>query len=110
MSLAQEVNRYIDAKSPWKTIKEDRALAATPIYVALCALSGLKTMLYPFLPFSSQKLHKLLGFEGDVKAAGWKISLPVPGQRLPSPEPLFVKLEERIIEEESSRLGQACCL
>lgn len=108
MSLAQEVNRYIDAKSPWKTIKEDRALAATPIYVALCALSGLKTMLYPFLPFSSQKLHTLLGFEGDVESAGWKVSLPLPGQRLPSPNPLFVKLEERIIEEESSRLGQAC--
>ena len=110
MSLAQEVNRYIDVKSPWKTIKEHRALTTTPIYVALSALSGLKTMLYPFLPFSSQKLHNFLGFEGDVATAGWKLSLPLPGQKLPPPEPLFVKLEEKMIKEESSRLGQAFCL
>jgi methionyl-tRNA synthetase len=64
----------------------------------------LKTLLYPFLPFSSQKLHRLLGFEGQLEDTGWTIVFPTPGQKLDSPEPLFVKLEERIAAEESAKL------
>ncbi|MFC1897571.1 methionine--tRNA ligase [Chloroflexota bacterium] len=106
MSLAQEANRYLDEKSPWKVIKEDRQAAATSLYVALCIISRLKTMLYPFLPFSSQKLHAFLGFEGSVEDDGWQSHLPLPGQKLLPPEPLFSKLDEGLVEEETSQLGQ----
>ncbi|MFC1928116.1 methionine--tRNA ligase [Chloroflexota bacterium] len=105
MSLAHETNRYLDEKSPWKVIKEDRQAAATPLYTALCVISCLKTVLYPFLPFSSQKLHEYLGFEGRVEDYGWQSHLPLPGQKLLPPQPLFTKLDEGLIEEETSRLG-----
>ncbi|MFC2022620.1 methionine--tRNA ligase [Chloroflexota bacterium] len=105
MALAQAANRYLDYRSPWKVIKEDKPAAAGPLYVAMYVISCLKTVLYPFLPFSSQKLHRLLSFEGDVEGCGWKLQRPEPGQKLPEPEPLFSKLEERLVEEESSRLG-----
>ena len=105
MSLAQETNRYLDDKSPWKVIKEDKKIAATSLYVAISVISCLRTALYPFLPFSSQKLSEFLGFEGSVEDDGWRLHLPEAGQRLMPPEPLFSKLEEGIIEEESSRLG-----
>ncbi|HEY50222.1 MAG TPA: methionine--tRNA ligase, partial [Dehalococcoidia bacterium] len=72
MAVAQESNRYLDDKSPWKVIKENRQAAATSLYVALHVIANLKTMLYPFLPFSSQKVHEYLGFEGSVEKAGWK--------------------------------------
>jgi methionyl-tRNA synthetase len=107
MSIAHEANRYLDEKSPWKVIKEDRQAAANSLYVALCVISHLKTMLYPFLPFSSQKLHKLLGFEGSIEDYGWQSHLPSPGQRLLPPEPLFAKLDEGLIAEETSRLGHS---
>jgi len=107
MSLAQETNRYLDEKSPWKAIKENRQAAATSLYVALCVISHLKTMLYPFLPFSSQKLHEYLGFEGRVEDYGWQPNLPPPGQKLLPPQPLFSKLDEGLAEEETSRLGHA---
>jgi methionyl-tRNA synthetase len=107
MSLAQEANRYLDEKSPWKIIEQDRQASATALYVVLSVLSCLKTALYPFLPFSSQRLHQLLGFDGDVKDDGWKLHLPLSGRELPSPTPLFVKLEEKLIEEETGRLGEA---
>ncbi len=106
MSLAQEANRYLDAQSPWKMIKEDRTKAATALYVAIGAISQLKTMLYPFLPFSSQKLHEYLGFTGQVADFGWMSHLPAPGQKLVPPQPLFTKLEEKLAEAETSRLGQ----
>ena len=106
MSLAQETNRYLDEKSPWKTIKQDRLASATALYVALCLISHLKTMLYPFLPFSSEKLHELLGFKGNIEDYGWELHSPPPGQKLLPPEPLFSKLDEELIEEETGRLGQ----
>jgi len=104
MLLAQETNRYLDEKSPWKTIKQDRQKSATALYVAISVLSCLRTVLYPFLPFSSQKLHEFLGFEGRVEDDGWQLRFPSPGQRLLPPEPLFYKLDEGLIEEETSRL------
>jgi len=107
MSLAQETNRYLDKKSPWKVIKEDKPAAADSLYVALCAISCLKTALYPFLPFSSQRVHEYLGFEGRLQDYGWQPAPPPPGQKLLEPKPLFTKLEEKLVEEETARLGQA---
>ncbi len=105
MSLAQEANRYLDEKSPWKTIKQDRQASATALYVAISVLSCLRTVLYPFLPFSSQRLHEFLGFKGSVEDDGWQLRSPSPGQRLLPPEPLFSKLDEELADEETSRLG-----
>jgi methionyl-tRNA synthetase len=107
MSLAQETNRFLDEKSPWKTIKLDRAVAATSLWVAIAVISDLKTMLYPFLPFSSQRVHEYLGFAGTVEAAGWVSARPPSGQKMVSPQPLFAKLDEKLAEEETARLGQA---
>jgi methionyl-tRNA synthetase len=106
MHIAHETNQYLDEKSPWKNIKVDRQAAADSLYVTLYVISCLKTALYPFLPFSSQKVHEYLGFEGKVEDYGWQPTVPVPGQKLLPPQPLFVKLDEEIIEEETSRLGQ----
>jgi len=105
MMIAQEANQYLDRKSPWKVIKEDRQAAAESLYVALYVISCLKTALYPFLPFSSQKLHSYLGFEGVVEDYGWQPQSLLPGQKLLPPEPLFSKLDEGLVEEETSRLG-----
>ncbi len=107
MSLAQEANRYLDEKSPWKVIKEDRQSAAKSLYAALCVIADLKTMLYPFLPFSSQKLHEFLGFTGNIEDCGWQSNAPPPGQKLLPPQPLFSKLDDSLIEEETQKLGQA---
>ncbi|MBE9482633.1 MAG: methionine--tRNA ligase [Chloroflexi bacterium] len=105
MSLAQETNRYLDKKSPWKTIKQDRQSSATALYIAISVLCCLRTALYPFLPFSSQKLHEFLGFKGNIEDGGWQLNFPSPGQRLLPPEPLFSKLDEGLVEEETKRLG-----
>ena len=106
MALAQEANRYLDDKSPWKVIKENRKVAATSLYVALQIITQLKTMLYPFLPFSSQKLHEYLGFTGSIEDYGWNWQELPPGQKLLPPQPLFSKLDDSLVEEETEKLGQ----
>jgi len=105
MYIAHEANRYLDEKSPWKVIKEDKKAAADSLYVTIYVISQLKTMLYPFLPFSSQKLHEFLGFTGSVEKSGWQLHSPLPGQKLLPPEPLFAKLDDSLVEEETARLG-----
>ncbi|MFC1929658.1 methionine--tRNA ligase [Chloroflexota bacterium] len=106
MEFAQKANQYLDRKSPWKVIKEDRQASADSLYIALYAISCLKTVLYPFLPFSSQKVHEFLGFTGNVEEAGWQPHPPKPGQKLQEPHPLFTKLDDSLVEEETKRLGQ----
>ena len=107
MGLAQEVNRYLDDKEPWKRIKQERQDAATSLYVALSVISCLRTILYPFLPFSSEKLHRLLGFEGTVQDSGLSAVRLPPGQKLATPEPLFTKLDDSVVAEETAKLERA---
>ena len=106
MSLAQETNRYLDNQAPWRTLREDRPTAATSIWVTLCAISGLKTVMYPFIPFSAESLHSYLGLPGRLQDTGWTAQQPMPGQAMPAPSPLFAKLDESVAERESKRLEQ----
>ena len=105
MSLAQEANRYLDEQAPWKSIKVERQASARSVYTALSVLSTLKSSFYPFLPFSSEKLHSFLGFDGSVKEVGWKFQPLGLGQKLRQPQPLFVKLDDSIVAQETSRLS-----
>ena len=104
MSLAQAGNRYIDEKSPWKVIKTDRTAAATALYTTMCVLTALRTAMYPFLPASSEKLNEYLGFTKPVQSFGWKLELPEPGQKMVAPQPLFIKLDDKVAEAENQRL------
>jgi methionyl-tRNA synthetase len=105
MALAQAANRYLDDKAPWKVIKENRPAAASSLYVALSIIAQLKTLFYPFLPFSSQRVHEYLGFTGKLEDSRWKWQDLPEGQRLREPQPLFKKLDDSIIEEETGRIG-----
>ena len=107
--LAQEANRYLDAKAPWRAIRNDRQDAATTLYTALQVINCLKVILTPFLPFSSQKLHGYLGFDGAVEKEPWEFAPLVNaiqgGQALRPPAPLYVKLDAEAVAAESQRLG-----
>jgi methionyl-tRNA synthetase len=133
MRVATTVNQYVSEQAPWVAIKDDPDRAATIIYTALRAIDGIKILLTPILPFSSQRLHEYLGYEGYIAGplefreetegdtshmvlAGdyeswvgrWEPSqLPV-GQSLRVPRPLFVKLDpEKVMETELTRMADA---
>jgi methionyl-tRNA synthetase len=133
MALAREANRYLEGKGPWFQIKEDAEAAGTTIYVALKAIDSLKVLFAPFLPFSSERLHEYLGYEGTLfgrsytdtfeeeggrvhetlcydpsgATGAWRPSELSPGQALRESEPLFKKLDESVVEEELARIGAA---
>ena len=101
MGLAQEANAYLNETEPWKTLKTDRERTATSLYVAICVINALKVVLYPFLPFSSQRIHEQLGFSGAMESGGWEAVRPEPGARLREPEALFPKIETAVAEGEA---------
>ena len=107
--LAQECNRYLDARAPWQAIKEDRAHAARSLGTTIQVLNCLKVMLSPYLPFTSQKLHGFLGFDGDVTDEPWDFDALVgaikPGGMLRNPSNLYTKLDDDVAEQEASQLG-----
>lgn len=131
MRLAALVNSYLSEQEPWKVIKSDRERAATIWYVALRCVASLRVIFTPFLPFSSQRLHEYLGYDGYIAGplefreyteehgqshrvltgdyttwvGRWEpATLPV-GQALREPRPLFKKLDEQVVEEELARMG-----
>lgn len=132
MSLAHEANRYLNLKEPWKQIKTDPTAAGTTVYVALRVIDTLKTLLAPFLPFTCQRLHSYLGYDGELfgrqytqevqelerrhlalryDAAGatgrWAVSALPGGQNLREPAALFLKLEPSVIDVEIERMTGA---
>ena len=108
MSLAQAANRYLDHQAPWQTIYTDPATAATTLWTVMTVINCLKKALYPYLPFSCEKLHAMMGFGGSVAEEGWDWSPEdlKPEQRLQKPAPLFKKLDEDIAERETERIGR----
>jgi methionyl-tRNA synthetase len=103
MRLARHGNQYVDAKEPWKLVKSDKEAAGTALWVGLNIISTLRTVFYPYLPSSADKIHSMLFTDSDTLADGWVRREIVPGSTLEKPMPLFKKLDESIIEEEISR-------
>jgi len=132
LRLAALVNQYLTTNEPWKLVATDRDRAGTVLYVALRSVDSLKVMLTPYLPFSSQKLHEYLGYEGVIAGApdrrsvsesdgsthdvltgdyttwsgSWAPPGLSPGQRLREPQPLFRKLDPSIVGEELRRMEE----
>ena len=105
MAAAREANRYVEENAPWKLLKEDRDRCATVLHTALTAINGIKTALYPYLPFTCERLHTYLGLPGTIQDAGWQLTTPEPGASLHESQPLFKKLDPELIEAEEARLG-----
>ncbi len=108
-SLAQDANRYLDATAPWKSIKIDRQDAATALWASIAVINCLKVVLYPFLPFSAQRLHEFLGFDGRIEEEQWDFDAILngveAGKSLRAPSPLYTKLDAQVVEDEVQRLG-----
>ncbi len=107
MAYARECNRVLTEEEPWKKIKTDEDAVRGTLWVCAQAIGHLGAMLEPFLPFTSEKIFKLLNLEGE------KISWPMPaeivpkGHKLAEPFLLFEKIEDKLVEEQMQKLEDA---
>jgi methionyl-tRNA synthetase len=65
MGVVGAANKYLSDTEPWKLKNTDPDRMASVLHVALQVVSDAKTLLTPFLPSSSAKVHTALGGEGD---------------------------------------------
>ncbi|HJP28140.1 MAG TPA: methionine--tRNA ligase [Dehalococcoidia bacterium] len=104
MRLARHGNQYIDSKEPWKVVKTDKEAAGTALWVGLNIIATLRTVFYPFMPTTADKIHGMLFTESNTLTDGWDRRVIVAGAPIEKPTPLFRKLDDSIIEEENARL------
>jgi methionyl-tRNA synthetase len=130
MRVVAAVNGYLSDQAPWK-LKEDRARMGTVLFVAAQAISDCRTLLSPFLPFSTQAVHETFGGTGVVSPMpritevegldgdpsypmltgdysgfpAWESVPVVPGTAVGPPTPIFTKLDPSVADEELARLA-----
>ena len=104
MNLARIGNKYLADAEPWKVVKTDPERVKTVLFLSLQLVANLATAFEPFLPFSSERLRRMLGME----AAEWdrlgSIDLLPAGKQLAEPELLFEKIDDSVIEAQVQKL------
>jgi methionyl-tRNA synthetase len=132
MGVVGAANKYLSDMEPWKLRTADPDRMASVLHVALQVVDDVKTMLTPFLPSSSSRVHAALGGSGEWAAmpdlvevdeptapgspsysvltgdydtgARWE-SVPIEvGRAMAPPTPVFTKLDPSVVDEELARL------
>ena len=104
MALARMGNKYLADTEPWKLAKTDMPRVATILNISLQLVANLAIAFEPFLPFSSEKLRKMLNMDSfDWAELGHTDLLPA-GHRLATPELLFEKIEDDVIQAQVDKL------
>ena len=106
MNMARLGNKYLADEEPWKLIKTDPERVKTVMYVALQIATALAVACEPFLPFTSEKLKRML----QLGAITWEnlktnaTELLKAGHLIGTAELLFEKIEDAAIEKQLQRL------
>lgn len=104
MNLARIGNKYMTECEPWKVWKTDPERVKTVLYISLQLVANLAIAFEPFLPFSSEKLRRLI----QMDTCDWNLlgnhDLLKAGHQLAEPELLFDKIEDETIELQLKKL------
>lgn len=104
MDLCRFANKYFNDKAPWETRQARPDVCAATLNICLQTMLALGILMEPVLPFSSEKVKKMLNLDEDLK---WddvgKKELPV-GKKLGAAEILFSKIEDDAIQKETQKL------
>jgi methionyl-tRNA synthetase len=132
MGVVAAANKYLSDMEPWKLKNADPDRMASVLHVALQVVDDVKTLLTPFLPRSSSRVHELMGGTGpwavmpdlvevdEPTAAGspsysvltgdyqteasWASRAITVGSPIQAPAPVFTKLDVGVVDEELKRL------
>ena len=105
MNLARIGNRYITECEPWKVWKTDPKRVETILNISLQLVANLAIAFEPFLPFSSEKLRKMINMPNFEWTQLGSTNLLKAGTQLGEPELLFEKIEDEVIERQLKKLA-----
>ena len=105
MNLARIGNRYITECEPWKVWKTDPKRVETILNISLQLVANLAIAFEPFLPFSSEKLRKMINMPNFEWTQLGSTDLLKAGTQLGELELLFEKIEDEVIERQLQKLA-----
>ena len=105
MNLARIGNKYITECEPWKVWKTDPKRVETILNISLQLVANLDIAFEPFLPFSSEKLRKMINMPNFEWTQLGSTDLLKAGTQLGEPELLFEKIEDEVIERQLQKLA-----
>ena len=105
MNVARIGNKYLADTEPWKVVKTDPKRVETILNIALQITANTAIAIEPFMPFSAEKILKMLA----VDNFGWErlgaIDLVEAGHEIGKPELLFEKIEDDVIQKQLDKLA-----
>jgi methionyl-tRNA synthetase len=111
MNVARLGNKYLADEEPWKVMKDNPERVKTQMYVALQIAAALAILSEPFLPFTSNKLFRILSVipsavEGkfDWKTVSETSELLKPNHKIGEAEILFAQIEDSEIQKQIDKL------
>ena len=105
MNLARIGNKYITECEPWKVWKTDPKRVETILNISLQLVANLAIAFEPFLPFSSEKLRKMINMPNFEWSQLGSTELLKAGDQLGEPELLFEKIEDEVVEKQLQKLA-----
>ena len=105
MNVARIGNKYLADCEPWKLVKTDPERVKTILNIALQITANLSIVVEPFMPFTAAKLLAMLRLEPlDWERIG-ATDLVAAGHRIGTPELLFEKIEDDVIQAQLDKLA-----
>ena len=104
MDLARLGNKYLADAEPWIVVKTDPERVKTIMYVSLQITANLTIIFAPFLPFSMDKLRGFLNMDELNWSNLGRTDLLPGGHQVNTPELLFEKIEDEVIEKQVNKL------
>lgn len=107
MNVARLGNKYLADTEPWKVIKTDEDRVRTILNISLQIAANLEILIEPFLPFTADKLMKMLNYGGHTWESAGQMNLLHRGHQLNEPVLLFEKIEDEEVQAQIDKLNQS---
>ena len=105
MNFARIGNKYLADTEPWKVVKTDPERVKTILNIALQITANVAVAIEPFMPFTAEKILKIL----NINKLSWNrlgaMDLVEAGHVIGKPELLFEKIEDDVIEAQLKKLA-----
>lgn len=109
MDVARDANKYFNDKEPWRALKDAPDSCSTTLNICVQISKTLAVLMAPFMPFSAERLWRMLNLSGEVHQQKWDEAgshVIAAGHQLNPPEILFSKIEDKIIDEQIEKLAK----
>ncbi len=116
MEISSKGNQLLQFNEPWKTIKTDEERVKAVMHLAIQYVEAIRVAIHAYLPFSSDKISKLLNKEIITGKGEWNEmmmelalgeSLIPAGQQLSKASHLFSRIDDKTIQEQIDKLEKS---